>query len=48
MGRDKHSFVNVGWLNGMQRKYYLNECPDQVDQMINDIKRHNKIVLGKS
>ncbi len=42
-GRDNHSHINVEWLTGFKRKYFLHKAPEQVNMMMQDIKQMNQI-----
>ena len=46
MGRDNHSYVNVGWISGYEKKYYLNGHAGAVKLMMDDIKEQNRICEG--
>jgi len=46
MGKNNHSYVNVGWCSGFEKKYYLNGHAAAVKLMMDDIKEQNKICEG--
>lgn len=46
MGINLHSHINVTWVTGYQRKYYLHSHPTQATEMIDNIKFINTRVEG--